>query len=177
MQNRRKGLILVFTGDGKGKTTASLGLALRAMGQGLKVMILQFMKGQENIGELRALSRFNLPIEFKQFGRTGFVQSRACEPLDIYLAHLGLECFESALINSHHDMIILDEILVAIDFGLVKVSDLCRILELKSSGTHLVLTGRHAHADILEKADLVTEMIEVKHPYQQGVKAQIGIEF
>ena len=94
MQNVASGLIIVNTGDGKGKTTAAFGLALRAAGQGSKVLIIQFMKGQENIGELDALTKCKLPIEVKRFGRPGFVQSRACEPLDIYLADRGLTFFD-----------------------------------------------------------------------------------
>lgn len=177
MRNHHKGLILIHTGNGKGKSTAALGLALRAAGQELNVLILQFMKARTDIGEIKALSRCNLPIEIKQFGRPGFVQSRACEPLDIYLAHTGLEFFEQALIHSCHDMFILDEILVAIDFRLVKASELCRILELKPFRTHVILTGRYAHAALMEKADVITEMNEIRHPFQQGMKAQVGIEF
>lgn len=174
---RHKGLILVYTGNGKGKSTAALGLAFRAAGQQLKVLFLQFMKAWHHTGELKALAHCTLPIEVKQFGRPGFVQSRACEPLDIYLAHTGLKYFERSLIQSAYDLIILDEILVAIDFRLVKASDLAKILAMKPPDTHVVLTGRYAHTDIMNMADLVTEMNEVRHPYRQGVCAQIGIEY
>lgn len=177
MQKNRQGLIVVYTGEGKGKTTAALGLALRAAGQGLKVLILQFMKGIHNIGEIKALTQSKLSIEIEQFGRPGFVQSRACEPLDIHLALEGLKSFRRALQNANHDLIILDEILVAVDFGLLKAEELCKILETKTSDVHVVLTGRGPHKNILKMADLVTEMKEIKHPYQVGVKAQIGIDF
>ena len=177
MQYAASGLIIVNTGDGKGKTTAAFGLALRAAGQGFKVLIIQFMKGQENIGELDALTKCKLPIEVKRFGRPGFVQSRACEPLDIYLADRGLNLFRHVLPLSDYGMIILDEILVAIDFGLLKEKALLEVLEMRPPHMHVVLTGRNATRRILDMADLVTAMKEVKHPYKVGVKAQAGIEY
>ena len=177
MQNTASGLIIVNTGDGKGKTTAAFGLALRAAGQGFKVLIIQFMKGQENIGEINALTQCKLPIEVNRFGRPGFVQSRACEPLDIYIADRGLNFFRHVLPLSDYGMIILDEILVAIDFGLLKEEALREVLEVRPSHTHVVLTGRNASKHILDMADLVTEMKELKHPYKAGVKAQAGIEY
>ena len=118
-----------------------------------------------------------LPIEVKRFGRPGFVQSRACEPLDIYLADRGLNFFRQALALSGYGMIILDEILVAIDFGLLKEKALHEVLEMRPPYMHIVLTGRSAPQGILDMADLVTEMKELKHPYKLGVKAQAGIEY
>lgn len=177
MHNTGSGLIIVNTGDGKGKTTAAFGLALRAAGQGIKVLIIQFMKGQTNIGEINALIKCNLPIEIKRFGRPGFVQSRACEPLDIYLADQGLNFFRHVLSLSDFGMIILDEILVAIDFGLLKENALREVLETRPPHMHVVLTGRNAPMSILDMADLVTEMKELKHPYNVGVRAQAGIEY
>jgi cob(I)alamin adenosyltransferase len=135
------------------------------------------MKEIHNIGEIKALTQSKLSIEIVQFGRAGFVQSRACEPLDIYLAVEGLKSFRRALQNANHDLIILDEILVAVDFGLLKAEKLCKILKTKPPELHVVITGHKAHKDILKMADLVTEMKEIKHPYQIGVRAQIGIEF
>ena len=177
MNNIRRGLNIVFTGDGKGKTTAAIGLALRAAGQRLNVLIIQFMKGQSNIGELKALDQCHLPIEIKRFGRPGFVQSRACEPLDIYLANEGLKCFRSAVLNSHYELVVLDEIFVAIDFGLLKSNELNRILKIKPPDLHVVLTGRSAPSNIINTADIVTEMKEIYHPFSLGMKAQAGIEF
>jgi cob(I)alamin adenosyltransferase len=171
------GLIIIFTGDGKGKTTAAFGLALRAAGQGLNVLIIQFMKGQNNIGEINALMNFRLPIEIKRFGREGFVQSRACESLDIHLAEQGMTFFRQALSGSEHDLIILDEILVAIDFGLLKEKALREVLLGRPPHLHIVLTGRNATPRILDLADLVTDMQDLKHPYNAGVKAQAGIEY
>jgi cob(I)alamin adenosyltransferase len=171
------GLIVVNTGNGKGKTTSAFGLALRAAGQGIKVLIIQFMKGQKNIGEIKALRKSDLPIDVKRFGRPGFVQSRASESLDIYLADKGLNHFRDALLHSDFGMIILDEILVAIDFELLSEKALCEILETRPPHIHIVLTGRNASDRILGMADLVTEMKEIKHPYKKGVKAQAGIEY
>ena len=177
MRKTSSGLIIIYTGDGKGKTTAAFGLALRAAGQGLKVQIIQFMKGQENIGEINALTNCSLPIAVKRFGRPGFVQSRACEPLDIYIAERGMNYFRHVLSLSNCGMIILDEILVAIDFGLLKEKALREVLVMRPPHIHIVLTGRNAPKRILEMADLVTEMKDVRHPYKVGVKAQAGIEY
>lgn len=177
---RRKtasGLTIIYTGDGKGKTTAALGLALRAAGQGLRVLMIQFMKGQDNIGEVNALTDFRLPIEIKRFGRAGFVQSRACEPLDIYIAEQGMNFFRQAMYRSEYDMIILDEILVAIDFGLLNEEALREDLLRKPHHMHIVLTGRNATKRVMDMADLVTDMRDLKHPYSAGIKAQAGIEY
>jgi len=166
-----------MTGDGKGKTTAALGTTLRAAGQGLKVLFIQFMKGQSQIGELKALSMCNLPITIKQFGRPGFVQTRVCEALDILLAHQGLDACTRAMDNEGYDLIVLDEINVAINFGLLKMEDVMDILYKKPPELHLILTGRNATSPLLELADLVTEMNNVKHPFDGGIKAQKGIEY
>jgi len=177
VKKERHGLIMVHTGAGKGKTTAALGLALRAAGQGLNVLILQFMKGQPGIGAIKALAHCSLPITLKQFGRPGFVQSRACEPLDIYLAHKGLQAFQTAMASKFYDLIILDEINMAIDFGLLEIEDVMSIIAEKPAELHLVLTGRNAKKALLEVADLVTEMLQIKHPFVNGISAQKGIEF
>ena len=173
----RKGLVLINTGSGKGKTTAAFGLALRALGQGFKVLILQFMKGRANIGEIKALSHINLPLEIKQYGRAVFFKSRACEPIDIYLATKGLAEFCEAMANGRYDLIILDEIMVAIDFGLLNLEDVKNAITQKPPELHLILTGRNAPTQLIEIADLVTEMQAIKHPYSQGIAAQKGIEY
>jgi len=173
----RKGLICIHTGNGKGKTTAAIGAAIRAAGQGLRVLILQFMKGQKNIGELKAFAETDLLITVKQYGRSVFLQSRACESIDIYKAHLGLQAFREAIKSNSFDLIILDEINMAIDFGLLQIDEVMAIIEQKPPGLHLILTGRNAKNEIMEIADLVTEMKEVKHHYHKGVNAQKGIEF
>ncbi len=173
----RKGLVLINTGSGKGKTTAAFGLALRALGQGFRVLILQFMKGRANIGELKALTHFNLPLEIKQFGRAVFFQSRACEPIDIYLATRGLAEFQDAMFSRNYDLIILDEIIMAIDFGLLDLKAVKKAIAQKPPELHLILTGRNAPDELIEMADLVTEMQDIKHPFSRGIAAQKGIEY
>ena len=174
---QRKGLICVFYGNGKGKTTSALGTALRAAGQGLRVLILQFMKKKQNIGEVNALTAAGLSIELRQYGSRLFFKSRACEPIDILRAQQGLQAFKTAMESGVYDMIVLDEINIAIDFGLLDCKEVCTIITSKPSDLHLILTGRNAPAELIELADLVTEMREVKHPYNQGVRAQKGIEY
>jgi cob(I)alamin adenosyltransferase len=173
----REGLIFVLTGSGKGKTSAALGMALRAAGQGLRVLILQFMKGLTAIGERKALANTGLPITIKRFGRPGFVHNRVCEALDLHIAHQGLEAFEDAMASRSYDLVVLDEINVAVDFGLLKIEQVIQAIAKKPPELHLVLTGRHAREELIEIADLVTEMREVKHHYNKGIKAQKGIEF
>jgi cob(I)alamin adenosyltransferase len=173
----RKGLILVYTGDGKGKTTAAMGLALRAAGQGLTVLVLQFMKCNENIGEYKGLVKSGLPITLQQHGRRVFFRTRTCEPMDIYRAQQGLEAFKSAMQSRAYDLIVLDEINMAIHFGLLDIAEVTEAIAQKPPELHLVLTGRKAGQKLIDMADLVTEMREIKHHYHQGVPAQRGIEF
>jgi len=174
---KRKGLICIFCGNGKGKTTAALGTAFRAAGQELRVLIIQFMKKKKNIGEVNALTTAGLPIELRQYGSRLFFKSRTCEPIDIINAHQGLEAFKKAMESRVYDMIILDEINIAIDFGLLDCEEVCKIIAVKPSELHLILTGRNAPTELIELADLVTEMREIKHPYNCGVQAQKGIEY
>ena len=176
MTHNRIGLNLVFTGDGKGKTTAAMGAAIRAAGQGLQVLMIQFMKGQPGIGLKKALARCNLPITVRQFGRPGFVHSRACEAIDILLAHQGLQAFKAAVEAGTYDMIILDEVNVVVDFGLLNLDDVLAVARKKPSQMHLIFTGRHAKEPLLDMADLITEMRLLKHYYDQGVVARRGIE-
>ncbi|UCH24132.1 MAG: cob(I)yrinic acid a,c-diamide adenosyltransferase [Deltaproteobacteria bacterium] len=173
----RKGLIQIYTGNGKGKTTAALGLALRATGQGFNVLILQSMKRQKNIGEIKVLESTNLPIKIEQYGRSVFFKTRTCEPMDIHMAHRGLRAFEKAMENGQYDMIILDEINTAIHFGLLKIEEVIRIIAKKPPNLHLILTGRKTAKELIEMSDLVTEMREIKHHYNKGVIAQKGIEY
>ena len=174
---QRKGLILVYCGNGKGKTTAALGTALRAAGQGFRVLILQFMKKKQNIGEINALASAGLPIELKQYGTRLFFKSRACELIDILKAKEGLKAFKKAMESRIYDMIILDEINIAVDFGLLDCEEVCRLIASKPPELHLILTGRNTPIELIELADLVTEMREVKHPYNHGIPAQKGIEY
>jgi len=173
----KKGLIQIYTGNGKGKTTAALGLAFRAAGQGFNVLILQFMKLQKNIGEIKVLESTNLPIKIEQYGRRVFFKTRTCEPMDIHMAHRGLCAFQKAMENGQYDMIILDEINTAIHFGLLSIEEVLRIIANKPPNLHLILTGRKAAKELIEIADLVTEMHDIKHHYNKGVIAQKGIEY
>jgi cob(I)alamin adenosyltransferase len=177
MNGTRTGLVIVNTGDGKGKTTAAAGAAIRAAGQGLRVLIIQLMKGQPGVGIKKALHQCKLPIRLKQFGRPGFVHSRACEAIDKLLAHQGLSAFRSAAKSRDYDLIVLDEINVAVDFGLLQLGDVLSALKEKPPSLHVILTGRNARPSLLEIADVVTEMKEIKHHYHKGITSQLGIEY
>lgn len=171
-----KGCIQVYTGDGKGKTTAAFGLALRAAGAGLKVFIAQFAKGRE-YSELKALERFRGEITIKQYGRPGFIVDGQPGEEDIACARDGLSEVKSIVQSGDCHLVILDEANIAVYFGLFSAADLLDVIDAKPEHVELVITGRKADPLILERADLVTEMCEVKHYYKQGVKARKGIEF
>jgi len=170
----RRGYIQVYTGNGKGKTTAALGLALRAAGAGLKVFIAQFIK-KRKCSEHKAMERFKDLITIKQYG-TGFLRSKIPTPSEKASAKKGLEDVKKALLSGQYDMVMLDEVNIATHYGLLSVDELLDVLEKKPSGVELILTGRYADKRIIEKADLVTKMKEIKHYYRKGVKARRGIE-
>ncbi len=179
----RRGLVWVYTGAGKGKTTAALGQVLRAAMQGKRVLFIQFMKGQQT-GELNAISQMGLPIEVQRFGRAAFLRrspgpstSKACEPLDILLAYRGLQALETAMFSGSYVLIALDEINVAMDFGLLKTESVLELIRRKPPWVELILTGRNAPVELLEMADVVIEMREVKHHYRRGDRMRRGIEF
>ena len=174
-----KGLILVHTGDGKGKTTAGLGLALRAWGSGLRVLILQFIKGGWKYGELEAIERLRQldgRIEIRPLG-LGLMRSDEDKEKHIRAAAEALQESERMMVSGQYDLIIFDEINYAVKFGLISLDDVLALLDKKPEKLHVLLTGRDARPELIERADLVTEMKLVKHPYQQGIKAQKGIEF
>ncbi|MDY3973761.1 cob(I)yrinic acid a,c-diamide adenosyltransferase [uncultured Veillonella sp.] len=178
------GLILVNTGPGKGKTTAALGTAIRAAGQGLRVLILQFIKGSMRYGELNsieALQKAGLAIELRQMGK-GFVYHKQKGSPEEIKAHeeaaaAGWTQVEEEVRSGQWDLIVLDEINYAIDFGLVDLAKVVDLLKSKPEGLHLILTGRNAKPEIIELAHTVTEMEPIKHAYEQGIKAVKGIEF
>ncbi|NLZ52668.1 MAG: cob(I)yrinic acid a,c-diamide adenosyltransferase [Thermoanaerobacteraceae bacterium] len=175
--NNKKGLVLVYTGNGKGKTTASLGLALRAAGHGEKVSIIQFMKGDEKYGEVQAIRKYLPNVEIIQKGLNSFVKKGNPSLEDLKLAREGLELARNVLTSEKYDLVILDEINVAVDYKLLKEEDVLNLIALKPNFTTLVLTGRYVSSKILEKADMISEVKEIKHHYKQGIPAQQGIEY
>lgn len=170
-----KGLVFVHTGNGKGKTTAALGLALRAIGHGFKVVIIQFMKGRD-YGETIAARQFLPDLQIIKCGQDSFVM-RNPSALDIELAQKGMELAREVIEGGQCDLLILDEINMAIDFKLVALEDVLEMIKNKPDKLYLGLTGRSAAPEIIEIADLVTEMMEIKHPYNIGIPAQAGFEF
>jgi len=171
-----KGLIQVYTGPGKGKTTAALGLALRAAGQDMKVYIIQFMKGWPHYGELISVEK--LPnITLRQFGRPDFVNKGNPDPEDVEQAHQALDHARQILTSGDYDVVVLDEINVALDYNLIELGEVLTLIESKPEKVELVLTGRGAHPEIVKRADLVTEMLDIKHPFNEGAKGRRGIEY
>ena len=170
-----RGLVQVYTGNGKGKTTAALGLALRAAGHGLKVLMVQFMKGSAS-GEFEACQRLSPFLTIIKAGREGFIFKGEVDPVDLKLAEEGFLLAKKAIESGEYDIVILDEINMAVDFGLISLSDLLQLVDSKPGTVELVLTGRNARPELLDKADLVTEMVERKHYYVKGVPARKGIE-
>lgn len=173
-KTKQKGMIQIYTGDGKGKTTAALGLALRAAGHGMKTFIGQFMKGQV-YGELRALQDFPL-IAIEQFGGNKCIRREEVTDRDRQRAEQGLQRCLEVMQSGNFNIIVLDEILVALWFGLVSLETVLHLVDNKPAAVELILTGRRAPQELIDRADLVTEMRQVKHYYQQGVPARKGIE-
>ncbi len=169
-----KGYIHIFTGNGKGKTTAALGLSIRAAGAGLKVYFAQFIK-KGDYSEIKALRRFSDQITVRQFGLGRFTDHNPT-PEDIQAARSGLEQVKQVMADNNHDIIILDEANVAVKFGLFAVQDLINLIVHKPYEMELVITGRYASPRIIDLADMVTEMKPIKHYYLKGVEARVGIE-
>jgi len=178
MSELRRGLIIVNTGPGKGKTTAAMGTALRAVGNGMRVLMLQFLKGSWHYGELDAVQAFGDKFVMKQMGR-GFVKVGGAEtdPEAIKLVEQAWVEAEQAIMSGQWDLVILDEINYAIGYGMLDPAKVAEVLKRKPEMVHVILTGRNAHPSIVELADTVTEMRQVKHAYEKGVMAQRGIEY
>jgi cob(I)alamin adenosyltransferase len=171
-----QGLIQVYTGEGKGKTTAALGLALRAAGHGLQVHIVQFLKGRPDRGERKALQH-QPNITLVAFGRPRFVNCDNPDPEDVRLAQEAVRHCLDILSGQRYDVVILDEINVALRCGVISLDQVLALLDAKPPHVELVLTGRDAHPTIIERAHLVTEMRAIKHPYEHGVASRQGIEY
>ena len=169
-----KGYIQVYTGNGKGKTTAALGITLRCLCAGNKVFFGQFMKGQD-YSELKAKEVFCGQLDMEQFGDVEFVKGKPTEK-DIAMAKKGLARMEEALSSGQYDMVVFDEINTSLFFHLVEVEDVLAVLDKKPEKTEVILTGRYAPQEIQDRADLVTEMKEIKHYFNAGVMARTGIE-
>ena len=178
MPEARRGLIIVNTGPGKGKTTAAMGTALRAVGNGMKVLMLQFLKGSWHYGELDAVKAFGENFVMKQLGR-GFVKVGGAEtdPEDIRMVETAWQEGRAEILSGRWDVVVLDEINYAISYGMLDPEKVAETLKQKPEMVHVILTGRNAHPKIVEVADTVTEMRQVKHAYEAGILAQRGIEY
>jgi cob(I)alamin adenosyltransferase len=174
---QRAGLVIVNTGDGKGKTTAALGAAMRAAGHERKVLVMQFIKGPWKSGEHEAAHRLEPLVEMRTVGK-GFVRPDGRpEEEDVDAAHEGLKEAREALESGEYGLVVLDEVLYAIDYGLLSVEDVLEAVGTRGAGVDVILTGRNAPPAIVELADTVTEFREVKHPFRSGIKARKGIEY
>ena len=169
-------MIHIYTGNGKGKTTAALGQALRAVGHGLKVLMIQFMKGQINYGELKSARHLPL-LEIEQFGRAEFVNPEHPEEIDRELARKAMLRAQQAIQKKRYDMVILDEINVAVHFGLISIGEVLALLKRTPRDVDVVLTGRYMPEQFAEHADLISDIREVKHHFHDGVSARKGIEY
>lgn len=178
MADARSGLLIINTGPGKGKTTAALGTALRAVGNGMRVLMLQFLKGSWHYGELDGVQAFGEKFVLKQMGR-GFVKVGGAEtdPEDIRMVEAAWVEAQEAILSGEWDLVILDEINYAIGYGMLDAEKVAATLKHRPEMVHVILTGRNAHPLLVEMADTVTEMREVKHAYQKGILAQRGIEY
>jgi cob(I)alamin adenosyltransferase len=175
LSGARLGLVHLKTGDGPGKTTSAFGLALRAAGRGMRVLIVQFMK-RGGYGEVEAVK--HVPgVEVRQFGRGGFVDAERPEEVDVELAKRGLEEAEREVMSGRYDLVVLDEVNVALRYKLLKLEEVVELIKRKPSHVELVLTGRGAPKELYELADYVTEFVEVKHPWRRGVAGRLGVEY
>ena len=171
-----RGLVIVITGNGKGKTTSAFGQALRAVGQGYKVFIMQFMKGRD-YGEFVAAKKYLPRLTVRRSGLDSFVMRDKPAPVDVELARQGFELVKKAIVSGKYNMVILDEINVAIDFNLIPLEEMIRLIKNKPPGLDLILTGRYAAKEIIKLADTVSEVKEIKHHYTAGIKDRAGIEY
>lgn len=171
-----KGLVQVFTGEGKGKTTAALGAVIRALGGGLRVYIVYFMKGSYPYGERNILSK--LPnVTMASFGSLEFVDPANVKPEEKEQARQALAAAREAMLSGSYDLVVLDEVNIAVAWKLVELDEVIKLISDKPQHMELILTGRYADKELVKMADLVTEMLKIKHPYNEGIKARAGIEY
>ena len=169
-----KGYVQVYTGDGKGKTTAAIGLAIRALGAGWRVFIAQFLKSGE-YSEHKALAQFSDHLTIKTYGRNVFIKGEP-EEEDRRLAQEGYQEIAEIVASGQYRLVILDEANVAVHYGLITVDQILDLIDRRAEGAELLITGRYAHSRLIERADLVTEMRGVKHYFDRGIKARVGVE-
>jgi len=171
-----RGLVQILTGDGKGKTSAALGTALRALGHGFRVYFAFFMKGDHPYGERNILSK--LPnVTVASFGSEKFINPADIKPEEIEQARQALAAAREAMLSGKYDLVVLDEVNVAVAWKLVELDEVTKLLKDKPNNVELILTGRKADAKLIELADLVTEMRKIKHPYDKGIKTRQGIDY
>jgi len=171
-----QGLVQIFTGDGKGKTSAALGTVLRASGNGLRIYVVFFMKGDYPYGEFSILPK--LPnVEIARFGLVSFCDPNNVKPEEKEQARLALAAAREVILSGKYDLVVLDEVNVAVAWKLIELEDVIRLLNEKPSDVELILTGRYADTKLVQLADLVTECLKIKHPYDEGIVARKGIEY
>nr|WP_156204657.1 cob(I)yrinic acid a,c-diamide adenosyltransferase [Candidatus Syntrophocurvum alkaliphilum] len=175
-KDSKQGIVLLITGNGKGKTTAAFGQALRAIGQNYRVCIIQFMKGRE-YGEIRAAKEYLPNLQLFQYGLDSFVMRDNPASVDVELAEEGFEKAKEVIGSNEFDMVILDEINVVVDFGLVDEDEVLELVKTKPPELDLILTGRYASDELIKNANTVSEIKEVKHHYNNGIKDRAGIEY
>jgi len=176
VEHKTKGLLIVFTGHGKGKTTAALGMSMRAAGHGMKSAFLQFIKGSWKYGEMEAVKRFSDLIDFQVLGR-GFTWKSNDPEADKEAARSAWGKAKTAITSGKYHMVVLDEFTYVLNYSMVDLNDALDTFKHRPPGLHVVITGRDAPKELIDMADLVTEMKVIKHPYIKGIKAQRGIEF
>ena len=177
-RDRRRGLLIVHTGDGKGKTTAALGTAVRAVGRGMRVLVLQFIKGDWFYGELETLAKLDgITIRPLGAGFVGIMGDKKPRQEHRDAARAALQSAREAVESGDWDLVVLDEITYLANLDLVPIDEVLDVLDRRPDWLHVICTGRDAPAELIERADLVTEMRAVKHPFESGIKAQMGIEF
>lgn len=175
----KDGLVIVYTGKGKGKTTAALGMALRAVGYNYKICMIQFIKGTWHYGEMTSSKRLEPEFELTAAGKgfVGIIDDKSPHVEHERIAAEALCLSREKIESKKYDIVILDEINYAVNLGLIKIEDVLDLIKIKPANLNLVLTGNHAKQEIIDAADLVTEMKEIKHPFKSGIKAKRGIDF